>query len=94
MENHELPAGRELDRAVGKRVMGIEDRRVPEYSTNLLDAWKVIEKLNARGFWIRMESPSVRPEIQLIRSDGFQVAASGETPAHAICLAALKAASV
>ena len=92
-----LPAGRELDEEVAQRVMDLplpprgylRMRPVPHYSTDITAAWGVMDALIARG---------LRPSLCLM-DDGRWVCdghwddlhgdQSADTPALAICRAAL-----
>jgi hypothetical protein len=58
---HKIPAGRELDWLVAEKVMGIQKVEFdalwgPEYkfSTEMVDAWKVVEKLKEDGCEIHL----------------------------------------
>lgn len=63
-----LPAGRELDALVAKRVMrwtwasewyekGIPDW-LPHYSSEIAAAWEIVEKLVERGWYFEIRTPS------------------------------------
>lgn len=99
-----MKAGRELDALVADKIMGLKvygqfhenDRgvriHVPRYSTNIEDAWKVVEKMeNTHRFSLH----------RTVKENGWQVIFWDiETDAHrslvaetaplAICLAALR----
>lgn len=68
---------------------------VPSYSTDIRAAWPVVEKMS-REFAVTLSCTSqpVRWFCELSRSENVWVNAHGHTPAHAICLAALKAVNV
>jgi Phage ABA sandwich domain len=92
---------REIDRLVAEKVMGLKvddfdfildekglrDGELANYSTNIADAWKVVEKLRDRGILITVETLIDKYKAYY---DG-RFGAFAETPSLAICLAALKA---
>jgi len=90
-----MKAGRELDALIAERVMGemwgvgpnLEDT-LPHYSTQIADAWLVVEKMRPYfeiycdgGGWV----------ARFGWADAGTLAAYADTAPLAICLAALKA---
>lgn len=72
-----------------------EWKRYPHYSTDLNEAWKVVEALKSMGFIMRAYKVDHMKEPSL---SGYTVhfgkhSAHKARPAHAICAAALKAIS-
>lgn len=84
-EISKMPAGKEIDEIIYKKVVDIEyqpGEYVPEYSTEIAAAWQVIEKFenhcmlnNVHGIWECYFPDNVKGE--------------GETAPLAICRAAL-----
>ncbi len=102
-----MEAGFEIDSLIAEKIFGwkLDDesalvwllpdgsRRgaLPHYSTDIADAWQVIEHMNDRGW-----SPTVFCEFQWWIANFFtdiagSFEASAETAPLAICLAALRA---
>lgn len=99
--------------ANGKRGMGLPPYKgppknrvyesFPSYSTDMGDAWRVVEKINLfdehalfKCTWETDENGNNNPNIWKVakRVGGWEyqkLVAEAQTPAHAICLAALKA---
>ena len=70
---------------------------IPKYSTDLVDAWKVVEKLKADGFLVSVETSTETGRVDILkrRFDGlahWEPVISVETVdvPQAICLASLK----
>lgn len=76
-----------------------QDDGPPHYSTDIAEAWRVVEHMRARGYsfcvydYIQIESIPVKWQVLFI-GGGKSPAASGETFPLAICLAALKGYSM
>lgn len=102
-----MKAGRELDGLIAEKVMGLkvygqfhETNRgvrihVPRYSTNIEDAWLVVEKLKDKvdiGFF--NDSLGNWNCKILDKSDWSLTEIEAETAPLAICLAALKAVDI
>lgn len=105
-----MKPGRELDALIAEKVMGWEDNMrglmayaiVPNYSTDIAAAWKVIEELRKdqkallisqayQGpYWEYLSKVEWNDSLKGYR---FEFATSISAP-HAICLAALKAVGV
>lgn len=102
-----MEAGRELDALVAERVMGLEAVNdgwvaesfpnggmvypLPEYSTDIAAAWRIVEILRPRYYMFRIFVYScIEAQFQDHPNNAIAVGRS-DTPAHAICLAALKA---
>lgn len=64
-------------------------RDIPNYSTELSTAWEIVEKIGVRFCLIKEETSSNYTRPYKAWFTGFSVA-YGTSPAHAICLAALK----
>jgi hypothetical protein len=109
-----MNAGRELDALVAEKVMGWKVRpdrypvdatgqsqfRVPEYSTDIAAAWRVVEQMRQVGWFVQIHDHTTSWEVALgrpewVTSDLYQArvmpSASSVTAPHAICLAALAA---
>lgn len=107
--------GEEVTHLAGKRTTADLVFAVPHYSTNIADAWMVVEKIhagitNVSGDGLRSDlnyltlsvlsrygATAASFDLEELPYDWFEdmtpypFAARGDTPAHAICLAALKA---
>lgn len=94
-----LKPGRELDTLVAEKVYLEEYKKfqqepwgvpvinfIPHFSTSIEDAWKIVEKLNPDVFEVVYEHGFYYANFNRVNSSMYV-----ETPAHAICLAALKA---
>lgn len=67
------------------------NRNLPKYSSYPAQAWKVVEKMDTLLWACIIElGPTDIPIATFWTGDTFHTC-EGETPAHAICLAALKA---
>jgi Phage ABA sandwich domain len=91
---------REIDRLVAEKVMGWEAGKYAYGSwfptTNIADAWKVVEKLSKDGFEFQVwREKNGKYNVEFAK-DFFYVFgfAESETAPLAICLAALKAVGV
>src|SRR5690554_6991892 len=71
------------------------------YSTDIADAWKVVEEMGRKGYSFSLISDSTHPDGLVIylaafrnryASNGPTIEGFGDTPAFAICRAALLAA--
>ncbi len=97
-----MKSGMALDRIIQEQVMGLrvegsEPKTFP-YSSNLVVAWSVLEKLYELGWSVDIVSANYRPEIRLSRlaPDKKETIAIGkiESVPHGICLAALRALDI
>ena len=71
-------------------VYGPNSFPVPHYSTSIANAWAVVEKVGKRFCLITQESHTLtKAWFQKDQNEGYPVS-YGETPAHAICVAALR----
>jgi len=62
------------------------------YSTNISSAWRLVEKLQSKGFGLEiMKSPNLKYMVSFLES---APTVEGETAPHAICLAVLKALEI
>jgi Phage ABA sandwich domain len=96
---------REIDRLVAEKVMGCTKELIvwleiydalPHYSTNIADAWKVVNEMNKKGFYFNLDQDSDF-EFDALFADGYyaedttiSVISSHKSAPLAICLAALK----
>ena len=66
---------------------------VPSYSTDISAAWLVVEQMKARGIRVALIAYLDGTYGCELRNEGtaFVTREESDTPAHAICLAALKA---
>lgn len=62
--------------------------RIPQYSTSIADAWKVVEKLSVMGIYLRVSNVTGVGRWRCATEN--QITDFCETAPHAICLAALK----
>ena len=100
MDDQELPAGRALDARVHERVFGQEAYErgeyvphLPYYSTDLAASWQVAEYLASQGY--RVDSHAWiggTASITLYSPIDDEESFVGDTPAIAICRAALAVA--
>lgn len=109
MTAEEVRASRELDALIHRQVFGVEFVtasdgwfwtpdgsdlvQVPEYSTNIVDAWKVVERMAELGYHLSLfedteEGWTARFHIFDHRCKGY---GEGDTAAEAICRAAYEA---
>lgn len=74
----------------------------PQFSTDLLAAWQVVEKMNEAGWWItelRQKVVGYKWGVEFVKDgewmniDGHQLAGA-DTAQMAICLAALRAKGI
>lgn len=98
--------GRELDAKIHDKIFGqpgwyhfehgVADESLPHYSTDIADAWLVVEKMKSKSFELFLHS-TVHEEISASfndkRKDKYAEFKSKTAP-HAISLAALKACGV
>jgi hypothetical protein len=105
-----MKAGRELDALIAEKVMGTNvfdfkglpsywdaniRRDIPHYSTNIADAWLVVEKLVKQCYQFGLANESDGKYFCSLFFDGAGTfEESAETAPLAICLAALKACGV
>jgi hypothetical protein len=114
--DNEMQPGRELDALIATKVMGItipswlevpaglqtmtSREVVPPYSTDLSDAWHIIERLHELGWHYEVGQCVNSARHYASFGSGFystidncfetEFTAASDTPAHAICLAALE----
>lgn len=85
----------EVRPAEGEEPYSDAHRAVPRYSTSILDAWKLVERLRARFTNFNLHaSNGWAAGFWNVGGDGKEYgggSATADTPALAICLAALKA---
>lgn len=106
-----MKAGRELDALIAEKVMGGKIgagfymkwpgengwKRIANYSTDIVAAWEVVEKLKSPFHFDLWRAPYRAKEISWSCSFSKSIDArdivrgDAETAPHAICLAALKA---
>ena len=91
-----MTPGRELDIAIGRHVMGDKGIGVliPDYSTRIESAMRVVEHLGPSVYWHITRSPIEGWIVSLDCTEPFvrtTPGAEADTASHAICLAALKA---
>ena len=104
-----MEAGRELDALIAEKVMGFRKHHAhgylrnapgeePHYSTNIADAWEVVERLvstpgpNGDHHSVQVDY-SGGAVVVIDENEDWQVSAIAGTVPLAICLAALKAVS-
>lgn len=94
------PAGTRMDLWVAQRIMGAGK---PEYSTDIADAWNVVEEMQRRGRKLTLNDARTHPITYEIQAGAGTQAfcafseecghpfafAFGDTVPHAICRAAL-----
>jgi len=74
----------------GREKHGVITCQIAAYSTNIADAWQVVEKMREKGWHITLtDSPPKGQEILFFQSENPVRAAPA--PCLAICLAALRA---
>jgi Phage ABA sandwich domain len=98
---------REIDRLVAEKVMGLKiddyyfvldekglrEGELLNYSTNIEDAWQVVEKLDVEEFSISKFGKEYHVWVETeLGGEGFLI--KSKTAPLAICLAALKAVGV
>ena len=105
-----MKAGRELDALIAEKVMGFRKHHAhgylrnapgeePHYSTNIADAWEVVERLvstpgpNGDHHSVQVDY-SGDAVVVIDENEDWQVSAIADTAPLAICLAALKAKGV
>lgn len=89
-------AGREMDAAVAEYVFNLRagNGHWPEYSTDLGQAWKVVDAVCADGYRLQLSGAKTwqarfyKSVAKTLDTRAFE--RSGATPAEAICLAALE----
>ena len=88
-----LQPGKELDSLVAREVLRIEPEQTKHYSTEILDAWKVVEKLSGYGwFYLGRGKGNWYATVRDRRiKQGQTTAAPCLTAPEAICKAALLA---
>ena len=96
-----MKPGRELDKLIARKVLKLKDEHgffieldCPHYSTDIKAAWEIVDKLGEHpGYYdLYLAGHSTQWRARFEEQDTHT--AKGETPAHAICLAALKAVGV
>lgn len=66
--------------------------QIPPFSTDMAAAWQVVEKLQELGWHLILTHPTLtRWHVKLETGTGQCEVAAHESPARAICLAALRA---
>lgn len=93
-------SGRELDAQIAKAIGYVSMTTqlnldgtygtLPHFSTNISDAWLVVEEMKRRGYWWKMHSHENRVHIKFSKGNGVWKATE-ETAPLAITTAALKA---
>ena len=99
--SHEPSAGRMLDARVHQQVFGQAAYRgeeyagdLPYYSTDLAASWQVAEYLQAQGYRVDAGNwPGGIATVTLSSPVGDRQVFAGETPAVALCRAALAVAN-
>jgi hypothetical protein len=88
-----LEAGEKLDRLVAAEVLQIRPADVLHYSTDISDAWQVVEKLSGYGwFYLGRGNGKWHATVRDRRIKWGQTTdAACSTPGEAICKAALLA---
>ena len=95
-----MPAGREMDALIAEKIFGLtvdDNFYLPNYSTNIADAWIVIEKMKSKHFRISYKSAPFQkydkePLGWLCSMSGFEfIPEHAATAPLAICRAALLA---
>ncbi len=92
-----MEVGRELDKLVAEKVMGLElvGHHVPRYSTNIADAWPVFCRFTSRYLGYDDATDTwccyLDPQRRVMQECRYSARSEDETGAEAICLAALKA---
>ena len=74
---------------------GTSGRELPHYSTDIKDAWEVVDKLKSE-FFVRVGHDNCEFERREYKGepDTFFAVSTDHTPAMAICICALKAKGV
>ena len=94
-----LPAGAEMDRLIAQNVMPMYPSEIPHYSALIYLAMLVQGEMQKRGYWMRLDSPfylgdTWRVGFTSLGASGWNgrpdYASPGNTPALAICRAALR----
>jgi hypothetical protein len=105
---------RKIDALVAEKVMGwtraphgflhegVTFQVCPNYSTNIQDAWAVLDELHSKGFgWCIEQAPSMTESTCWLVAEGIhavekhaKASVTAVSPPMAICLAALKACGV
>jgi len=107
-----IKAGRELNIIIAERVFNWQKQpeghwldggmnrmsgwKIPSYSTDLNDAWMVVEKMNKDNVYLYV-GPAIKPGDYVVhwnRDETLAQEVTGRSAPHAICLAALKAVGV
>ena len=96
MEGDQLPAGRDLDVLIHRRVFDGDGGEVPEapgpprYSTDLAASWRLAERLHQQGYRVDVDTwAGGAATVTLTSPVDDPRTFAGETPAHALCRAAL-----
>jgi hypothetical protein len=101
-----MKPGRELDALISKTIMNPNETtsilHLPWYSTNVSDAWLIVEHFSQLGWEVEITSDSqMKPEVEYsvvfsprhTGTGGSAAVVFSDNVPHAICLAALKATS-
>lgn len=88
-----MKAGRELDKYVAEYVMnwnGPFEKDMPHYSTNIADAWTVVEKIKETGYEVEIKD-GFKAECSIYSQSTGRVVTimRAETVPLVICMAAL-----
>jgi hypothetical protein len=72
-EVRSLPAGCEMDREIGERIMGVSSRsNPPPYSSDIMAAWSVVEKM-VRSNDMYFSAPHYKAKRQSLGPLGYPV---------------------
>lgn len=72
----------------------LESEKCPDYSTNMEDAWQVVEKLRRDGYEVELDGFDLCGNAIwecVLNGHGHEYGGKSKEPAEAICRAALKA---
>ncbi len=92
MKDEEIPAGRELDARVHTRLFNGEagpEADVPYYSTDLAASFQLVGELQRLGYRVDVSYWAEQPLVTLTSPLDDPRTFAGETPAEALCHAAL-----
>ena len=90
-----MDAGRKLDSLIAQHVFPelFEGIEIPQFSTDLNAAWKVVEEICGRTIQLQLSGNRIwRARFHISEAHTLETrdhAGLGSTPAQAICLAAL-----
>lgn len=89
-----MNAGKEMDAAVAEYVFNQRSGSAPAYSTDIAEAWKVVDAVVADGYRLQLSGGKTwqarfyKSVAKTLETRAFE--RSGTTPAEAICLVALE----